>query len=1756
MAAADDHHYTTTSDSSDFTSSDDDDRYHLRHYDDDFQYSGGEDVHGGGVVAQGLPPPVPARRHAKHDKRPSRLAAHKRSQSGLPPPPPREKRFSYGAVRAAADSDAVASDVSDFDFDHEADEEENTLQERQQQADTAQQQKQKEADPPTTRHASLTKQASKHRIELLKNMRKRRSNWALSRTSAEAPASPTLSAKGNRVAQSTVTGAAPAAETKTMVNKIGVARAATTATATVALAPAAMAAAPAPPSPTGKATNPAAAAAKGKSKSKRQRVLQEILQTEHTFVNNLSAFHKGYVEAISQRDTPLKRELLASGEIALLFSNIEQIITLNTDFLKRLESTMSSWPDESGGDGPNECVGEFFTSVAPLFALYAQYTSNHDLAVDVLKNEFDHREDYLALMKVCETEAQSILTQVTGRQRPPQLVGFYLIMPVQRVPRYKMLLQELLKRTPEGHRDLETLPDAVAEVDKAAHKINETIRAREEKQKVIELASRFLGTGGDGLAAAGRKLEFEGSLVKVCRRDLREYHFHLFTDILTYSKRKGANSFKLHRRLDLAATTVKDVSDEEAGRNKVQHAFQIVSQTKSFMVSARSAADKQRWIECIVRGAGRARAQVADLAHRRGSSAHGQGGVAAAVWAADGTQDGCTFCKIKCNMVRRRHHCRSCGALVCASCSPHRLLLRNIDPVNPVRICDNCANAIELRLQRAARVEVEVHAMFPDGGGGGAAEEKDASDAQQQALVTKLNTCPVYVKVYENDMFIGITSFAMPGLESTNLVLDDGGIAIGVPATPWDIVEDEEAHDNGGDRDGKEGEAMKKNDSDNDDNKPEALPEALPTPLHKIPALRSTAAGVDNLKGNNSALSWHEARFEFEVDHLARGTDDAGVPHRIFFELFVCESPTASSPAPGDILVGVGSLSALDVLLNTQLMRNGSREGRSSVRRVTMEAKKPSRRSLFKASRPTSPSSAGDGSETEEASTSLRSLPSRGSKRVLTSTSSHRNLRSSKNSMVPNTPMYFRSAKSLRAQGLSTLPFSLVRLVQPAINMGDHIAVVGKLAVSAVIAPPLEVRESESRRGSPEAIAWATRDILRQLIPTAPAVVSWKMRRPQNVACNVCASDADDSLNTDGDSDAGNGSDSQGGEGKISSENLRKSWNARQTASFLKHHGNEEKPGHEVFASHHCAELMLKHAIREVQNHSSPSGYSQSPGKKEQTVCDTMSSVLRSLREDDSWHALCMRTLRDWRGSHNATTAKQRKHGSEGRLSPGALAALSERGRAVYQIVFTEKQYVAALERLDEHFVQPFLVRNAASAKQGGGAGASSPKLKTVGSFSGRTDASSSEARAAVLVCLQTVTQLKTLHQELLATLEVRIAAGEEEATGGAGAPQYSDTVCIGDLFERFGVLFRLYTQYMQNYDLLMDSVSAQEGALPETLVSFRMELFAQGAPMKDETGKDMALAHLLRPMQRMLRYTRLLSTLLERTDKNHKDHASLVKAVAQLDEAHNDIQHTIRERENKDQILRIESEFVDRNQKFLQKGRMFVRKGPLTKVCRREDKEFFFWLFTDLLVYGHSVAGGRYKFHRSLDLKSVRVTNPTVHPISQRPCFTIASKHKSFVVYVQAPDGQTVWSAASTACRPADGGSAAAAAGATAGAADRLERGGSGRSLATDRLLRDAWYADIQELTSGGSDSLAVARVSSNRDFLAPVWQTDKSTKHCQLCGIGFTLTRRRHHCRVCGRLVCASCSPHRLVIQSIDPKKKVRVCNPCKHEVAENTD
>ena len=52
----------------------------------------------------------------------------------------------------------------------------------------------------------------------------------------------------------------------------------------------------------------------------------------------------------------------------------------------------------------------------------------------------------------------------------------------------------------------------------------------------------------------------------------------------------------------------------------------------------------------------------------------------------------------------------------------------------------------------------------------------------------------------------------------------------------------------------------------------------------------------------------------------------------------------------------------------------------------------------------------------------------------------------------------------------------------------------------------------------------------------------------------------------------------------------------------------------------------------------------------------------------------------------------------------------------------------------------------------------------------------------------------------------------------------------------------------------------------------------------------------------------------------------------------------------------------------------------------------------------------------------------------------------------------------------------------------------------------------------------------SQQQVLTRPVWVPDSMTKECMICSTKFSAFQRKHHCRRCGRVVCTSCSPHRV--------------------------
>ncbi|XP_015606029.1 RUN and FYVE domain-containing protein 2 isoform X1 [Cephus cinctus] len=65
-----------------------------------------------------------------------------------------------------------------------------------------------------------------------------------------------------------------------------------------------------------------------------------------------------------------------------------------------------------------------------------------------------------------------------------------------------------------------------------------------------------------------------------------------------------------------------------------------------------------------------------------------------------------------------------------------------------------------------------------------------------------------------------------------------------------------------------------------------------------------------------------------------------------------------------------------------------------------------------------------------------------------------------------------------------------------------------------------------------------------------------------------------------------------------------------------------------------------------------------------------------------------------------------------------------------------------------------------------------------------------------------------------------------------------------------------------------------------------------------------------------------------------------------------------------------------------------------------------------------------------------------------------------------------------------------------------------------------------------------------SNQDGTAP-WANDRQVTQCKGCSREFNITRRKHHCRNCGKIFCHACSDNTIALPT--SAKPVRVCDDC---------
>ncbi|XP_067899035.1 lateral signaling target protein 2 homolog isoform X2 [Heterodontus francisci] len=78
-------------------------------------------------------------------------------------------------------------------------------------------------------------------------------------------------------------------------------------------------------------------------------------------------------------------------------------------------------------------------------------------------------------------------------------------------------------------------------------------------------------------------------------------------------------------------------------------------------------------------------------------------------------------------------------------------------------------------------------------------------------------------------------------------------------------------------------------------------------------------------------------------------------------------------------------------------------------------------------------------------------------------------------------------------------------------------------------------------------------------------------------------------------------------------------------------------------------------------------------------------------------------------------------------------------------------------------------------------------------------------------------------------------------------------------------------------------------------------------------------------------------------------------------------------------------------------------------------------------------------------------------------------------------------------------------------------------------------------------SHSSRTSNLNSTKLEVPPEWIADSACHQCMSCKAPFTIIRRRHHCRNCGKIFCSRCSSQSAPLPWYGRMKPVRVCTHC---------
>ncbi|XP_029057759.1 FYVE, RhoGEF and PH domain-containing protein 3 isoform X1 [Monodon monoceros] len=423
-------------------------------------------------------------------------------------------------------------------------------------------------------------------------------------------------------------------------------------------------------------------------------IAQELLHTEETYVKRLHLLDQVFCTRLMEAGIPSE---VTTG----IFSNISSIYCFHGKFLLPELQTriMNEWDT-------NPRLGDILQKLAPFLKMYGEYVKNFDRAVELVSTW---------------TQRSPVFKDIVQGIQKQEMCGnltlqHHMLEPVQRVPRYELLLKDYLKRLPEDAPDWKDAERSLELISTAANHSNAAIRKMEKMHKLLEVYER-LG-GEEDIVNPANELIKEGHIQKLSAKNgtTQDRHLFLFNSMILYcvpKLRLMGQKFSVREKMDISDLQVQDVVKSNAA-----YTFIITGKKRSLELQTRTEEEKKEWIQVIEatiekhkQNSQTFKAFSGSFGQNEDSSltpdppmvsansevpaavATGGGGAAgleprrgSSKTRRDKEKQGCSSCGETFNSItKRKHHCKLCGAVICGKCSEFKA-----ENGRQSRVCREC----------------------------------------------------------------------------------------------------------------------------------------------------------------------------------------------------------------------------------------------------------------------------------------------------------------------------------------------------------------------------------------------------------------------------------------------------------------------------------------------------------------------------------------------------------------------------------------------------------------------------------------------------------------------------------------------------------------------------------------------------------------------------------------------------------------------------------------------------------------------------------------------------------------------------------------------------------------------------------------------------------------------------------------------------------------------------------------------------------